>query len=507
MNEVFDELRTALYSVWHRRWLALAVAWGVCLLGWLVVALIPNSYESKARIFVDVDDVLSEQLGIAGDGQEEIREVRQTLLGSENLGKVISATKLGESISGRSEMNTAIARLAESVKVESEEDNLFSITAEVGERGLSDAENAVLARNVVQKLLDIFREEHISGNRAQVSGAIADLNDQLEERKRELEEAEERRLAFEAQYPDLIGGSATLSTRVQQTRTEARDIDADLAAAQSALANLNTQLANTPRTIVGGPNAVGPQAALLQAQSQLAELRARGLTDQHPDVVSTRRQVDILTRQAAEAGPSGQSGTPNPAYSSLVALRADRQASIEALQARRAALQSTLASLAASQASEPAVAAEANRISRDYDVLRTNYERLLEDREKLRTRGDVIDETSQFRFELVDPPVVPQSPSAPNRPLLLIGVLLVGIGAGAGVAYAMGQLRSSFATSQKLERSMGLPVIGSISLTLSDTARSLRRRRFKQFAGATAGLFGVLVILLAIEIISVGTIA
>ncbi|WP_299192829.1 XrtA system polysaccharide chain length determinant [uncultured Erythrobacter sp.] len=507
MNEIFEELRTALYSVWHRRWLALAVTWGVCLLGWLVVAMIPNTYESRARIYVDTDDVLSDQLGIAGNGQEEITKVRQTLLSSVNLEKVITSTKLGEEITGRSEMDSAIARLAENVRVESEEDNLFSITAEVGVGGLSDPENAVLARNVVQKLLDIFREEHISGGRAEISSAIADLNEQLDERKLELESAEERRLAFEAQYPDLIGGPAALTTRVQNARTELRDIEADLAAAESALVSLNGQLANTPRTVAGGSGDVGPRGALLQAQSQLASLRSRGLTDEHPDVVSTRRQVDLLARQVAAEGTGQASGTPNPTYSSLLALRADRQASVESLQARRAAIQSMLASLAASQASEPAVAAEANRISRDYDVLRTNYERLLEDREKLRTRGDVIDETSQFKFDLVDPPVVPQSPAAPNRPLLLLGVLFAGIAAGAGVAYVLSQLRSSYATPQKLEKSMGLPVIGSISLTVSETAKELRRKRFKQFVGGCAGLFGVLVILLAIEIVSVGTIA
>ena len=507
MNEVFEELRTALYAVWHRRWLALAVAWGVCLLGWLVVAMIPNTYEAKARIYVDVDDVLSEQLGIAGDGRKEIERVRQTLLSSVNLEKVITSTKLGEEISDRSAMDREIAKLADSVKVVSEEDNLFSITAGVGKSGLSDAENAVLARNVVQKLLDIFREEHISGNRAEISGAISDLNDQLEERKLELEAAEERRLTFETQYPELIGGSQTLSSKVQETRTAVRDIDADLAAAESALARLNSQLASTPRTVIGGSNDVGPRAALLQAQSQLAELRSRGLTEQHPDVVSTTRQVEILTRQAAAAGPGDVTGTPNPAYGQLLALLADRQATIESLQARRAAMQSQVASLMASQATEPAVAAEANRISRDYDVLRSNYEKLLEDREKLRTRGDVVDETSQYKFDLVDPPVVPQKPAAPNRPLLLIGVLFVGLGMGAGVAYALGQLRSSFSTSQKLEKALGLPVIGSISLTLSETARALQAKRLKQFAGACAALFGVLVILLGIEIISVGTIA
>src|SRR3546814_7014564 len=34
------EIKVALHSVWNRRWLALAVAWGICLIGWLVVALI-----------------------------------------------------------------------------------------------------------------------------------------------------------------------------------------------------------------------------------------------------------------------------------------------------------------------------------------------------------------------------------------------------------------------------------------------------------------------------------
>jgi len=507
MNEVFEELRTALYSVWHRKWLALAVAWGVCLLGWLIVAIIPNSYEAKARIYVDVDDVLSEQLGIAGDGREEIMRVRQTLASAINLEKVIKSTKLGEEISERTQMDAAIAKLSEDVTVTSEEDNLFEITATVGKGDLSDAENAVLARDVVQKLIDIFREEHIAGSRVEVKDAISELNDQLEERKQELEAAEERRLAFEAQYPDLIGGSATLSTKIQQSRTELRGIDADLAAAQSALAAINGQLAGTPRTLAGSAESGGSRGALAQAQASLAQLRGRGLTEEHPDVIATKRQVDLLTRQVQSEGPDNISGTPNPAYTSLVAIRAERQAGVEALQARRAAVQSDIAALMGSQAAEPAVAAEANRISRDYDVLRQNYEDLLQNREEIRTRGNVQDKSSQFKFNLTDPPVVPQAPAAPNRPLLLFGVLIVGLGAGAGAAYGVGQLRSTFATSQKLERSLELPVIGSISLAMSDAARALERKRFKQFSGGVAALVGVFVILLAIEFVTVGSVA
>ena len=504
---MFDEVRTALYTVWHRRWIALGVAWGVCLLGWVVVALMPNSYESHARIYVDVDDVLSQQQGFSADGREEIARVRQTLASDKNLSKVIKGTKLGEGLTDQGALNLAVEDLSKRVAVRAEGDSLFEISATIGKSDLTDAENAVLARNVVQKLLDIFREENIAGSRANLNSAVAKLDELLAERKAELEEAEQRQLAFEAQYPDLVGGTNTLSTRIQQLRTELRDIDADLAGAQTSLASLDSQIANTPRTIAGPNGEGGPKAALAAAQRQLAALKARGLTDQHPDVEAAIKRVVILRQAAEKAGPEAETGTTNPAYANMVALRADREANIQALQSRRAAIQSQIANYVASQAAEPEVAAEAIRISRDTEVLRDNYDKLLQDREELRTRGDVEEETSQFKFDLIDPPVVPQKPAAPNRPLLLFGVLIAGLGAGAGVAWGMGQMRSTFMTAQKLERTFDLPVIGTVSQTISDTARALERRRLIQFGGATAALMGVLVILLAIEMITVRAVA
>jgi capsular polysaccharide biosynthesis protein len=299
MDQLFNEVRAALYAVWHRRWIALGAAWAVCLLGWLVIAMIPNSYESKARIYVDVDDVLSKQLGIAGDGKQEIMRVRQTLASAKNLEKVVTATRLGEGITERSDLELAIANLETKVKVTSEQDALFEITATISKRSLSDAENAMLARDVVQKLLDIFREEHISGNRAGISEAITDLERQLEERKRELENAEERRIAFEAEFPDMVGGTDSLSSKVQQTRAELRNIDADIAAAQSALAAIRGQISGMPRTIADAANPLGAGGALLQAQTQLAELRARA------DRCASR--CDRHDQADTSAGASGRS--------------------------------------------------------------------------------------------------------------------------------------------------------------------------------------------------------
>lgn len=58
MNSLYDEFRVALHSVWTRRWLVLAVAWGICILGWLAIASIPNRYDSRARLLVDINEIL-----------------------------------------------------------------------------------------------------------------------------------------------------------------------------------------------------------------------------------------------------------------------------------------------------------------------------------------------------------------------------------------------------------------------------------------------------------------
>ncbi len=505
MNEIVEDLRAALWSVWNRRWLALAVAWGLCVLGWLAVAMFPNSYESRARIFVQLDDALAEQIGIgAGDRKRDIERVTQTLTSAVNLEKVIRSTAISQEVTSERQMEVAVEKLGEDIKVKSTQDNLFEITASSGRGDLSDAANAQLAQDIVQKLIDIFREDDLGGNKGEMRETISFLDTQLAARQKDLEAAEQRRLAFEAQHPDLIGGAEAITQRLAATRSELRSVEADLAAAQSSLAGIEGQLAGTPRVIAGGAGDGSARGALAQAQSNLMALKARGLTDNHPDVVAASQQIEGLKRQVAAEGDRG--GSNNPAYSSLQAIRAERQANLQALQARSAALNSEIMSVTASQAMEPGVAAEAQRISRDYDVLRKQYDKLLQDREELRLRGQVENERSAVKFEVLDPPTSPRVPAAPNRPLLLLGVLILGLGAGGGAGFALTQLRGTFATATQLERAFDLPVIGTVSHTSTEATRAIAAKKMKLFIIAAAALAGLFLVLLAAEFVQRGLI-
>ena len=418
------------------------------------------------------------------------------------------------SVSSDRELAGKVETLRKNIEIKSEKDNLFEITASSSSSNFSDAQNAILAREIVQKLIDIFVEENLSGDRAETTQTIKFLDAQLAKREKELQEAEQKRVLFETENLGLLPGIGSISQRMEASRAELSQIESQLSQATSSLAALNGQLAGTPPTIAtpgfgGTAGGGGAKAQLAQAQARLASARARGWTDSHPDIASMKKEIAALRVQAARepAGGSSTFRTPNPAYSSLQSMRAERQATVAALQARRNALQADRSELAAKQTEEPGVAAEMARINRDYEVLKDQYDKLLADREQIELRGQVETETDSVKFRVIDPPSSPRSPAAPNRPLLLAMVLFAGIGGGIGTAFALGHLQTSYPTASKLEKASGLPVIGSVSQILTSVQRGMRKKKMKMFYGASGALVGVFALLMVVEFVQRGMVA
>ncbi len=509
MTGLYDEIRLAIHSMWNRRWLALAIAWGVCLLGWLVVALIPSSYESKSRVLVRTQSILNDKIGVSpGAQRKSIERLQQTLTSSTNLEKIIRGTSLGKKVSSEQEMAGKIEGLRKAVEIKADplDDSVFAISATQG--------SPTQAREVVQKLIDVAEEDSLSGDRRETRQSLKFLDTQLETRRKQLQEAEARRVEFETKNLGMLPGIGSVSARMEAARAELSTLDSQLIQARSALAALNSQLSGTPPMLTtpsfgGGGGSVSPgNPALSQAMGELASMRARGFTDNHPDLIQKRNEVAVLRAQpvAASTGSRGPSSfqTPNPAYSSLQSMRAEREASVSALSARKSALEGDMAGLAGKQSMEPGVQAEMDRINRDYEVLKTQYDKLLGDSEEIRLRGQVESQTDAVQFQVLNEPSLSRTPAAPNRPMLLALVLFAGLGAGAGSAFALGHLQTSFATASKLEKSSGLPVIGSISQMLTSAQRVDRKRKMFLFASGTGALVVAFSLLLVVEFIQRG---
>ncbi|HET9509925.1 MAG TPA: GNVR domain-containing protein, partial [Sphingomonas sp.] len=176
-------------------------------------------------------------------------------------------------------------------------------------------------------------------------------------------------------------------------------------------------------------------------------------------------------------------------------------------QERRNQIARDLNAFDAKVAQSPGAAAQQAAIDRDYQVLKDQYDQLLADREQTSLRNQVQTQTDAVKFNVVDPPTSPRAPTAPNRPLFLTGVLILGLCGGIGAAWALSQLRTTFATASRLEKASGMVVLGSIGETVSAAQTALRRRRLRLFAGGAGALAAAWALLLGLEFFQRGMIA
>jgi len=465
MEALSTLLRRYAAGAWRHRWLALAFAWIVCVVGWVGVAFVPNQYESSARLYVDADAVLTPLLhGLALDSSTvtELEVLQNTLLSRPHLDNVIAGTDLDLKTSTAFDRERLRKRLAADIKITPQSRNLFTIS-------YIDVEPK-LAYDVVQKLITIFIESATGSNRSEMDNAQRFLVQQIASYEAKLREAEKRRADFRAKYVDLLPGENAGVSRLEQARSQVGTLQGQLQDALARRELLQSQLHTTQPLLVTESEAAsgGSPNSLAAAEAHLRELRLR-YTEQFPDVVAARRLVAMLKAHpdAAAAPAGGTSGRtrsmPNAVYEQLRIRLVDTEANVASLERQVAAAVADRDRLEALARTEPSLQAEYVNIDRDYNVLRQNYEELLARRESMHIAEAADDKADKVRLRIVDPPQVPRVPVGPNRMLLVSGVLLAGLGAAGGLAVFLMRLDKTFYTTQDL-RSLGVPVLGGISL-------------------------------------------
>lgn len=504
MDGLYSQIRIALHQVWRRRWLAAAVAWGVAVLGWLVIALIPNSYEAKARLFIQQQQVLANLPGSTiEDRNAQMLRLKQTLVSNENLVRVVRRTDLNSLVASDRDLAAVVGALRLRITVTQQPDGGLEIKATSNISGFSNAQNARTAAGTVQGLIDAFQEQNMAGDRQESGQGLQVLDEELARREAALREAEQRRVEFETRYMGQLPGTGTIDDRMNAARTEMAGLDQQIASAQASLTAMRSQLAATPATIPGlggGDNSGTATGQIAQLQGQINQNLARGWTESHPDIVAARAQIARLRPYAAQERSSGNTGgMSNPSYVQLRAMMAEREAQLSSATTRRNQLQADLGQLSSRQSTEPSIAAQQTQLASDYNTLKAQYDQLVAQREQIRLRRDINSRTSPISISVVEPPSVPSAPAAPNRPIFLTLVLIVALGAGVAAAFVAGQLQTTFPTAGRLIQVTGLKVMGTVSEVVSAAERSRRRRKLVLLGGTVAALGGAWAVLMLVE--------
>ena len=337
-------------AIWRRRWYATVIAWLICVVGWVVVIMMPSQFQSEARIYVDTDGVLGPLLkgiAITADIDRQVAIMQKTLLSRPNLERVALMTDLDVTATTSAQMEVLLGRLAANTTIRGQGKSLFTLSH-------SD-QDPVLAKEVVRSLVTIFVEEVLGQNRTEKADAVNFIQEQLDGYEKQLRAAEARLADFKRRHVVILaGGGKSFASRLSGAsgQREAAKLAYDDTAARRD--QLRKQLGEVPRyreiETIGPAAAGGPASVFLPRiqglERRLDDLRLR-FTDQHPDVVATMRTLGTLRAQYEDeqaglaADPFGgavatRTREPNPLYDEIKLKLVDLEAEAVSLRRRLA---------------------------------------------------------------------------------------------------------------------------------------------------------------------------
>ncbi|MCX7893493.1 MAG: Wzz/FepE/Etk N-terminal domain-containing protein [Burkholderiales bacterium] len=502
MQEVLDQILDYLRGIWRRRWVGLAVAWLIAIVGTVVAFRIPDRYEASARVYVDTQSILRPLLsGIAlpPNFEQEVAILGRTLISRVNVEKILRKSDLDLVAKTAAERDELVQETLKQLKIaRAGGDNLYTITFRYPDPKKS--------RDVVQAALSVFMEQSLGDKRQDAESARRFIDDQIRAYEEKLREAEARVQAFRLKYMGVLGGSSKdYLTRMSDVAEEIKAARMELRAAEQSRDSMRKQLEDMEKGAFAesAPDAasgiVTPELdARIDAQRRTLDELLRRYTDQHPDVVGTKRllaqleeerakEIESRKKAAAASAGKGLAPTSNPVVHQLRIAQAELEGNVASLRAKLADAESRYAQLRANAELMPKIDTELAQLNRDYEIQKRQYENLVSRRESASLTGE-LEQVGVAEFRVIDPPRVTPTPVAPNRALLLLGVLAAALAGGVLTSFAVSQVLPTFHDGRLLREVTKRPLLGIVSLVPSPATMRQRRRAALLFYGALGSL-------------------
>ncbi|HEX6735233.1 MAG TPA: XrtA system polysaccharide chain length determinant [Azonexus sp.] len=501
MEEILRQAQTILRATWKHRRLGMLVAWVVGAIAAGVILRIPDRYEASARIFVDTQSILKplmSGLAVQPNVEQQVMMLSRTLISRPNVEKLIRMADLDLNIKGKAEQETLIENLTKTLKIQSVgRDNLYTLSYQ-------DPDPAK-AQRVVQGLVSIFVESSLGNKRQDSDSARKFIEDQIRNYENKLQEAENRLKEFKLRNIDLQTGDGKTSVdRLSELTMLLNTSRLALREAQNSRDSLRRQIVGEEPVLL--PESPGADSGIslpeidgrIDTQKRNLDTLLQRYTEQHPDVIGTRRLIkdleeqkrqELLARKKFAAANPGSAVSNNPVYQQLKVSLAEAEANVASLQARVSEYEARYKRLTDLMRTQPQLEAEFAQLNRDYDIHKKNYEQLVSRRESAELSGDLEAAGSVADFRLIDPPRASQQPVAPNRMLLFPLGLLLGLAAGLFAAFVASQIRPVFFEGKSLRDVSGLPLLGTVSLIPNEARRLKERSSLRRFSLATVALF------------------
>jgi len=490
MQEIIQQTLNYLRGIWRFRWYAMLLAWVIPIIGWVVVAKIPDQYEANARVLVDTDSILRpllRGLTVETNVHQRLGLMTRTLMNRPNLEKVARMTDLDLQAKTPGEMESLLDGLSKKIRISGARGgNLYTISYNHSDPNM--------AKEVVRSLLTIFVEDTLGETRQDSDTAQKFLEQQIVEYEKRLIEADNRIKEFKQKNVALMPRAGQdYFELLQDSRMRLEQTQLELDEALNRRDELRRQLVGE-EPVFGFGNTGSASHPLDERISKLEERLDDLLlqfTDEHPDVIAVRKMLDNMENQREEDQKNPLSSfqsndhsmEQNPVYQQTKISLGQAEANVISLQTRAKEYTQRIDELTSKVDTIPEIEAQLKSLNRDYELNKKSYDTLISRLESAKLSEKAERTGEDVKFKIVDPPRVPLAPSGPNRLMLDSLALFAGFACGIGLAFLLSQIRPAFYDQRTLQTFVGVPVFGVVSRLW--TPKLLRRKRleFAAFVG------------------------
>jgi uncharacterized protein involved in exopolysaccharide biosynthesis len=527
-------------------------------LGTTVAFLLPAIYRSTATILIEEQEIPSDLVrsAITTYADQRIETIKQQVMSRATLWKIVEHYDLYKGMRKNSPTEDVLGRFVKDIQID-------VINAKVVDKRTQnptqatiaftlsyDGESPEISQRVANELTTLFLAENLKSRERRAQETTAFLKEEATNLGKRIEELETKissvKQKADGALPELTPLNMQLMNGVER---ELSDLDREIRSLEERKSYLEGELAtikpNTPIISATGQRILDSSERLKALRAEYAD-QAAYLSDEHPDIIKMKQEIDALQRETGghttidEVAKrlAGERGTlaslldrygkdhpdvararrviaslqselrrsadrksssfavrpENPAYINIHAQLQSTTSSLDALKAQRLKLKKRADDYARRLEQTPQYEPQYVDLVRERDNSARKYEELRSKLMEAQVSEGLEIQRKGERFSLINPPDLPEKPEKPNRMLIIFLSLILAGGGGVGCGALLENLDRSVRNAEYLAgltQTLPLAVIPYIP-NKQDLRQLIDRRRRLRAAGIGAAVLCLL---------------
>jgi succinoglycan biosynthesis transport protein ExoP len=448
----------------------------VCVVGGgLLATVLPKEYYTEAEIGVAAPTLSPEILkGVSSlDAAERERAISQHLLSRAVLERVVREEKILPDKPTEQTVGWLRSRIIVNVQkpIGRASDGRALDSFRLG----YPDKTADAAHRITNRLAWVFVEENSKTATQRAENTSEVLAQQLRDSQEKLTQIEGqlrvKKQANMGRLPDQINTNVQM---VNGLRSQLESISMQLRGEQDRLSMIESQIEEWRRgagtaamTSSDASQIHAAQNRITLLQQQLAQARAAGYTDKHPEITMLEQEIGQARAEMKASRQTPTSGreellAADPVYRQRLLDRDTTRLRIRQLQAAETQARGQIGLYQSRVEAAPMVEQDLAGVTREYELEKLRYAELKNRHEAALLEEDIARKQGGERFSVLYPAGLPTRPLKPNLVRLMLSALALGLALGVTMVVGREFMDRSVHDVRALQNEFEVPVLGEI---------------------------------------------